>query len=139
MDEIIVFNSQKDKNKMMLYYYLPVDMKRRHNNSVYLINALFCQQGKGGVFQILKEKGLIININVYDNSSYISVTHQVYVEITLTDKGMRDYEKVLSIVSQYSNFLQVSLKDLLENNIQKFSLFEEVKRMNDISFHFYKT
>ena len=139
MDEIIVFNSQKDKNKMMLYYYLPVDMKRRHNNSVYLINALFCQQGKGGVFQILKEKGLIININVYDNSSYISVTHQVYVEITLTDKGMRDYEKVLSIVSQYSNFLQVSLKDLIENNIQKFSLFEEVKRMNDISFHFYKT
>ena len=139
MDEIIVFNSQKDKNKMMLYYYLPVDMKRRHNNSVYLINALFCQQGKGGVFQILKEKGLIININVYDNSSYISVTHQVYVEITLTDKGMRDYEKVLSIVSQYSNFLQVSLKDLLENNIQKFSLFEEVKRMNDISFNFYKT
>ncbi len=139
MDEIIVFNSQKDKNKMMLYYYLPVDMKRRHNNSVYLINALFCQQGKGGVFQILKEKGLIININVYDNSSYISVTHQVYVEITLTDKGMRDYEKVLSIVSQYSNFLQESLKDLIENNIQKFSLFEEVKRMNDISFHFYKT
>jgi len=99
MDEIIVFNSQKDKNKMKLYYYLPVNLKRRWNNSVFLINALFCQQGKGGVFQILKEKGLIININVYDNSSYISVTHQVYVEITLTNKGMHDYENVLSIVS----------------------------------------
>lgn len=137
MDEIIVFNSQKDKNKMKLYYYLPVNLKRRWNNSVYLINALFCQQGKGGVFQILKEKGLIININVYDNSSYISVTHQVYVEIILTDKGMHDYENVLSIVSKYAEFLQESLRNLFDKNI--FSLFEEVKRMNDISFHFYKT
>ena len=66
MDEVLVFNSVKDKNKMQLSFFMPTDLNRKWNGTGYLIGTLLSHEGMGGLHQHLVEKGLIQRIYCAD-------------------------------------------------------------------------
>lgn len=55
MNEALVFNSVKDKNKLQLSFFMPTNLQRKWNATCYLIGVLMSHECIGGLHQHLVE------------------------------------------------------------------------------------
>lgn len=60
-----------------------------------------------------------------DYTSFRGVTHQLYIELRLTDKGLAQHREVSAIVFAFIDFIKEHLQ-----NVDTIDLFEEVKRIS---------
>jgi secreted Zn-dependent insulinase-like peptidase len=82
---MIVFGAIKDQNVISFVYTFPPSNDRIWNHSMQLVLDLFQHEGKGSLYSLLKEQGLIESIHPQDSLSFRSVIHTFYLELRLTD------------------------------------------------------
>lgn len=63
----------------------------------------------------------------------MTVTHLHTMEVTLTDKGFKEWKLVLATIFSFIKFAANELRGK-----KSFSLFDETRLMNALSFKFYK-
>ena len=116
----------KDTRHLTLYFPVPNSVKYYQEKPLELISSLLGNEGKGSLFSYLKEQGLIESL-----SSYLygpDDFEQLTIAMTLTPKGLTDYQFVTESVFSYFKLI----KD------EKFNrhYFNEQKAIAKINFDF---
>ena len=130
LTEILILNSVKDKNKLCLNYLWDSDIDGMLDNQTHLVGELLSHEGQGGLYQTLNQLGYLESMSTDDNDSFETVLWAFVVEFTLTDKGIENWQEVLSI---YFKFLEFTL-----SGVDDLPLFDEIVKMSKMSFNYYK-
>ena len=89
------------------------------------IESLLGHETKHSLTSYLKKKGYIYSL--VSSSEYIQdLSTNISIKIKLTDEGYNNYEKIISIVLSYINYLQ-------KEEIHK-DFYEEIKQLSEIEF-----
>jgi insulysin len=95
--------------------------------SYFFINQLLGHEGKGSLYQSLKQLNLVEELCTEELSGYKTILDLISVEITLTLEGMQRYQEVLQLVHEY-------LAKVIEWTANDLAVFEESKQMATLSF-----
>lgn len=74
---------------IVLYYCLEPSVDRVQKGTAYLLREILSHEGRGSLCWHLKANGLIEYITADDYLSARQVTHFLYVEIYLTEEGLK--------------------------------------------------
>ena len=86
-----------------------------------IISAVLGHEGKGSLLSRLKEEGLALGISASGNIDHPAI-NTMNVSIDLTDKGMKDYGRVMEIAFAYIDMLK-------KKGVQEYT-FQEEKAMS---------
>jgi len=95
--------------------------------SYFYINQLLGHEGKGSLYQCLKELNLVEELCTEELSGFKTIVDLISLEITLTNEGMQQYQQVLQLVHDY-------LERAIEWTADDLAVFEESKQMATLSF-----
>ena len=104
LDEVVVFNSMKDYNALSFVFNFPASTERMRLKTTYLIGDLLQHEGKGSLYAMLKEQGLIERIYTDDSTSFRTLMHYFLIEFRLTDKGMKNWLYVTKLTFDFLAF-----------------------------------
>ena len=82
---MVLQNSIKEENSILLTYCLKPDMELVWNASSYLIGELIHHEDGGSLYDILKKQGLIEKISADDDFRSIQIIHMFSIQVQLTD------------------------------------------------------
>lgn len=139
MNEVVVFNSQKNQNELLILFTFPADQVSPSKRSLahYLLAQIIGHEGKGSLYQDLKNRGYLLKIEVSEETSYKTLMNGFEIMLNLTEEGVKEYKLVIAGVFKY-------LKDVLKKRIESFTRFEdfeffnELKAMSGNGFNYYK-
>ncbi len=99
----ISITPMKDTRTLSLYFPVPNSTKYLEQKPLNLVASLLGQEGAGSLFSYLKAQGLIESLSTgyYGPDDF----EQVNVEMTLTPKGLKDYQAVNEAVFSYLHLL----------------------------------
>lgn len=95
--------------------------------SYFFINQLLGHEGKGSLYQSLKQLNLVEELCTEELGGYKTILDLISLEITLTLEGMLRYQEVLQLVHEY-------LAKLIEWTAEDLAVFEESKQIAHLSF-----
>lgn len=122
----IMVNTLEDKRSVRLNFALPSRTKYYDKKPVTYITNILGGEAKGSLFDVLKEKGYVKNLNVYP-SDVLDFT-ELNVHFDLTDKG---YENSDEVIEQFFAYVKM----LGEDGIEK-TRYEEIAQIADLGFEF---
>ena len=96
------------------------------SNPLDFVISLLGYETKHSLTSYLKKKGYIYSL-VSSNESTLDLYTEISIRIKLTDEGYNNYEKIISIVLSYINYLQ---KEEIHQDF-----YEELKALSEIGFH----
>lgn len=122
----INIEAMKDNKTLSLMFPIPSTTQHYKQKPMAFVNTLLSQEGKGSLYSYLKEQGLIESISSYN---YGPDDHETFfVNLTLTPKGLEQYQDVTAAVFSYLNLIkQQGLQPLY---------FDELKTIAKTSFDF---
>ena len=86
---ILVMNSIRDEQKMTIVYQFKNNRQRRmQQKSYFFINQLLGHEGKGSLYQSLKQLNLVEELCTEELGGYKTILDLISLEITLTLEGM---------------------------------------------------
>ncbi len=87
--KILVMNSIRDEQKMTIVYQFKNNRQRRmQQKSYFFINQLLGHEGKGSLYQSLKQLNLVEELCTEELGGYKTILDLISIEITLTLEGM---------------------------------------------------
>jgi insulysin len=95
----------KDKETLKVYWVLPYSQEEMQSKPVSYLTHLFGHEGKNSLLSYLKKEGLAIEICSEDNHM-LNCYSDFELTITLTKKGLENYETVLQAVFKYAQRLR---------------------------------
>ena len=101
MGKFVKFQPVKDVKQLNLVWTLPYSEKDIEAQPLNYFAFLFGHEGENSLLSYLKSEGLASSLSTRIShvlKSYDTLT----VEITLTKKGLHDYEKVVESIFQYT-------------------------------------
>ncbi len=116
----------KDTRDLTLYFPVPNSGKYFKEKPLDILSNLLAGEGKGSLFSYLKKQGMIEALNSYHYGP--DDFEQFTIDITLTPKGLKNYQQVTENVFSYIKLL--SNKDFNEG------YFKELKAIDKINFDF---
>lgn len=116
----------KDNRTLMLQFPIPTTTAHFKEKPMALINELLSQEGQGSLYSYLKGEGLIESLNSYNYGP--DDFENFFVNLTLTKKGLEEYNKVTEAVFAY-------LKLIEKQGLQQL-YFDEMKKIAKTSFDF---
>lgn len=122
----ISITPMKDTRTLSLYFPVPNSTKYLEEKPLDLVVSLLGQEGKGSLFSYLKAQGLIESLST--GYSGPDDFEQFNLNMTLTPKGLKDYQTVNEAVFSYLN--------LLTNKIFNQSYFNELNAIAKTNFDF---
>lgn len=90
-----------------------------------IVASLIGYEGKGSLLSKLKGEGLVLGLSAGGGSSHPNVNF-MKINVSLTQKGMENYERILELVFSYINMLK-------KHGIEEFT-FKENQTMAQINF-----
>ena len=133
---MIVQNSVTDFNALVIVFCLETDEVKDELKSIDLIEILMNHRGSGGLYQCLKGLNYIINFSFSINEELQSVFRMVTIDIRLSEKGLKNYQRVLALVFEYMKITRDNWLKGREKQ-REFHLFHETKLMNKLSYDIY--
>jgi len=116
----------KDTRNLTLYFPVPNSVQHFKEKPLELISDLLANEGKGSLFSHLKQQGLIESLSSYhygpDDFEQFTIT------MTLTPKGLKDYQSVTEAAFSYL--------ELLSDKEFNASYFKELKAIAKTNFDF---
>ena len=91
------------------------------------LRHLFGHEGENSLMSYLKKEGLASSLGSTAGHDLWSSSN-MSIEVTLTDKGLENYEKVITSVFEFANYLK-------EAGPQQY-VFDEIKQMGKLNFDF---
>ena len=130
-NEMIVLDSIADLNKITFIFSIPKDPERfEKKQSIDLIFGLLEHQGEGSLFNCLNELSLITKIESDKNTCKSSCYKFFTIEIELTEKGMKNYQKVIALFFEYLR----KVKEEWLANEQTIDFFNEMKLISNMDY-----
>lgn len=99
------FRPIKDEDALEIIWLLPCLEKEYLKKPLSYFTHLFGHEGENSLLSYLKEEGLAMALSAGSDHE-LSILSTFYVEITLTKKGLENYEDVLSAVFKYAQRLK---------------------------------
>jgi insulysin len=90
-----------------------------------IVGSVLGFEGKGSLLSKLKEEGLVLGLSAGGGSSHPDI-NSFGINISLTEKGLKEYERILSLVFSY-------IKMVREHGIEEYT-FKETQAMAQINF-----
>ncbi len=90
-----------------------------------IVGAVLGYEGKGSLLSKLKEEGLVLSLSAGGGSSHPDI-NSFGINISLTEKGLKDYERILEMVFAYINMVR-------ERGFEEYT-FKETQAMAQINF-----
>jgi insulysin len=116
-----------DKDDLTIYWVLPYCEKEYKSQPLQYFSHLFGHEGENSLLSYLKKEGYAMNLSAGCDHEQ-GVFSDFYITIGLTQKGLKETNKVLSAVFKYA-------QRLVEVGPQDF-VFEECKSIGTIRFDF---
>lgn len=127
LQKILKIKTTKKTRKLSLKFMVPSMKKEFKTNIFGIVSFLIGHEGKGSLLSTLIEEGLALELGSA-NLNTLDYFTQFLVEITLTEKGLTEYERIIQIFFHYVSILR---KEGLSEN-----LFEEIKAIQNLKFEF---
>ena len=94
----------KDHKKLTVNFYLPPQTKNYRNKSYHILSDLLAAEHKGGLSHTVKSKGWASAL--YGGGSSHPHQYELSINISLTDKGSKEYKKVIQEIFSYIDFIK---------------------------------
>lgn len=105
LGKLVKFVPVKDKDVLTLYWILPYVEKEFKSRPLDYFMHLFGHEGENSLLSYLISEGLALELSAgADHELYSFSTFTV--EVTLTKKGLENYESVIEAVFQYAQRLR---------------------------------
>ncbi|OMJ90452.1 hypothetical protein SteCoe_7150 [Stentor coeruleus] len=125
--KIIKIVPMKNVRTLRFLWPLPSIIDLFQYQSDWYISNLLGHEGKNSILSYLKNQNLAEALGSYSEIFYTTCTN-VVMDIKLTEKGLEQYEHIIEIVSQYTEFLR--------NNDPEEFVFEELQAVALSKFKF---
>lgn len=89
------------------------------------------------MYQSLKSKGLILKIEVSEETSYKTLMNGFEIQLNLTEEGVTEYKQVIAGVFAYINRELISSLASFES-FEDFEFYKELRSMCDNGFNYFK-
>ncbi|ORX72599.1 hypothetical protein BCR32DRAFT_237726 [Anaeromyces robustus] len=123
-----------DMSLLVLIFPVPNANKYFKEKPYHYFTHLIGHEGKGSIISLLKSKNLAYSLEA-GNSNIISDFDNFKIEISLTEKGLSNYEEIIEIVFQYIEMLKrEGVQEWIYNEMEimsKCSFLYEDKEHND--------
>jgi insulysin len=100
LGELLRFVPVKDKDIMSLVWYLPSSEKEYKTQPLRYHSHLFGHEGENSLLSYLIAEGLALELSASHDHELNGAFTNLNVDITLTRKGMAEYERVIEAVFQ---------------------------------------
>ena len=90
-----------------------------------VVGSVLGYEGKGSLLSKLKEEGLVLGLSAGGGSSHPNI-NSFSISISLTEKGLNEYERILEMVFSYIEMVR-------KHGIEKYT-FEQAQAMAQINF-----
>jgi insulysin len=90
-----------------------------------IVGSVLGYEGKGSLLSKLKEEGLVLSLSAGGGSSHPDI-NSFGINISLTEKGLKDYERILELIFAYINMVR-------EHGFEEYT-FKETQAMAQINF-----
>ena len=90
-NELIVMDSNQDLNKICLFWMIENNWDKFSKKSLNLLDSMICHQGKGSIFNCLKQLNYASLIETDVNSDIKTAFRMYSIEIELTQSGIKNY------------------------------------------------
>jgi len=90
-----------------------------------VVGSVLGYEGKGSLLSKLKEEGLVLGLSAGGGSSHPNI-NSFGISISLTEKGLKEYERILEMVFSYIEMVR-------KHGIEKYT-FEQAQAMAQINF-----
>jgi insulysin len=118
----------KDKDVLSFVWHLPSSEKEYKTQPLRYHSHLFGHEGENSLLSYLIAEGLALELGASHDHELNGAFSNFNVDITLTKKGLENYEKVIESVFQYSQIVR-------DRGVQDY-IFNEFKRVGEIEFDF---
>ncbi|MBC8288292.1 MAG: insulinase family protein [Nitrospinae bacterium] len=90
-----------------------------------IVGSVLGYEGKGSLLSKLKEEGLVLSLSAGGGSSHPDI-NSFGINISLTEKGLKEYERILELIFSYINMVR-------EHGFEEYT-FKETQAMAQINF-----
>ena len=90
-----------------------------------IVGSVLGHEGKGSLLSKLKEEGLVLGLSAGGGSSHPDI-NSFSINISLTTKGLKEYDRILELVFAYINMVR-------EHGFEEYT-FKEIQTMAQINF-----
>ena len=127
LGQIAKYQPVKDKDTLEVFWTLPYLQKEFRSNPLSYFSHLIGHEGENSLLSYLKAEDYAMELNAHADSE-LDCLSDFSVTITLTKKGLKNYEKVLDAVFKY-------IQRLKEVGPQEW-VFNEKRKIGKIAFDF---
>lgn len=118
----------KNRNQLVFHWYYPECREKDvYYKSMNIASHVLGHEGENSLCSYLMKEDLITELTTYNDDKVSSITYFV-ISLTLTDKGLEKYERVIEIVMKMIQNLQQ------EGPVDH--MFYETSRNNEIKWQF---
>ncbi len=117
----------KDKDTIEFNYFLPDNSKNYKKKPLSFLSSIIGHEGPNTLTSSLKKDDLITSLSA-GGKNVVKTYSTFNISISLTKKGLENYEEVILRVLKYIKFLQ-------ENNINK-RYFDEYQKIKQIAYDY---
>jgi insulysin len=118
----------KDKDILSIIWYLPSTEKEYKTQPLKYHSHLFGHEGENSLLSYLISEGLALELSASHDHELNGAFSNLNIDITLTKKGLAEYERVIEAVFQYAQIVK-------QRGVQDY-VFDEIKRIGEIEFDF---
>jgi insulysin len=116
----------KDKDVLSVFWpSLPYSQHHYKEQPLKYFSHLLGHEGPNSLLSYLKREGLAMELSAYHDHDIWSVS-TFAIDVTLTKKGLEQYERVISAVFKYAQILR-------DAGVQEY-VFNECKRVGELEF-----
>ncbi|KAL4508543.1 hypothetical protein ABPG72_003847 [Tetrahymena utriculariae] len=115
----------KDIHQLSVKWILPDMRKYYKNNPASYLSHLLGHEGENSLLSILIKNGLAVELSA-GNQNEQNLWSSMNIEISLTNKGVENYEQVLQYLFSYIEMLK-------EKGVQEW-VFNEIQMLNKLNF-----
>lgn len=101
MGQIARFKPIKDQDILEIYFVLPYLQKEFHTKPLSYFSHLFGHEGENSLLSWLKKEDYAMELSAGDDAE-MGLFSDFSITITLTKKGLANYEKVVEAVFKYA-------------------------------------
>lgn len=128
LGQVFRFIPVKDKDILSLVWYLPSTYKEYKTQPLRYHSHLFGHEGENSLLSYLISEGLALELSSSHDHELNGAFSNFNVDISLTKKGLENYEQVIASVFQYARLVR-------DRGVQDY-VFQETKRVGELEFDF---
>jgi insulysin len=105
LNKVIEWVPITDTDELILYWPLPLVDDHKKQAGLGYLNHIFGHEGENSLMSYLKAENLALDLNAGIEKQMNSFNRFI-MDITLTEKGMKNYEQIIEAVFQYAKIIE---------------------------------